>query len=157
MIERRQNYLIVDCGYTSRLIEHFDEMDPKPIFIYDSLWGDGLTKFDCTDAEVEKMCIYGIISDGTIVFRYKDNDQFSIVETVKMLQQFRHCAFFYIDDYYGIDPDEDHSNLREIVDSDLNNFVNDNVEYYNGTLYEVKITEVPDYKVTYLYFDSESG
>lgn len=153
-----QNYLIVDCGYTSRLIEHYDEMEIKPLFIFDDLWGEGLTRFDTTDEDVELFFDHediDHIDTGTIVFG--SNDNLKIVNIVKMLQVFHHCDFFYIDDYYGVDPEEDHPELRDIIDADLDNFVKDGDEYYHGTLYRVDITQTPNTKVMTLHFDSESG
>ena len=156
-MNQHQNYLIINCGYTSRLIDKVDEMETKPIFIYDRVWGDGLTKYDCTDAEIDMLIdLHDIVTDGTIVFRYSENEQINIVETVKMLQRFEHCGFFYIDQYYGEDVD-DEDLRREIVDADLVNFVYHSDEYYYGTLFEVKMTDLPNYKVIRLDFDSESG
>ena len=37
------HYLIINCGYTARLLKHVKYMNPKPLFIFDSLWGNGLT------------------------------------------------------------------------------------------------------------------
>lgn len=151
-----QNYLIVDCFYTSRLVEHIETMDPKPLLISDCMYGDGLTRLDATNEDIDILenCT-GYDDDGTIVFA--SNDDLKAVEIIKMLQTYHHCGFFYIDSYYGLYPEGNHSQLREIVDEDLDNFVKDGDEYYHGTLYQVDIKELPNCKIMTLHFDTESG
>lgn len=161
------NYLIVNCGYTSRLLKHYAEMNPKPSFIWDKLWGEGLVNFDTPSEELET--IKKLFPDqtdlsyGTIAFRYRDEEKFNIVKTVEMLGGFQHCAFFYINRNYWRGTEGIDDPPRRIKDSDLDNFVKDGPDYYCGTLYEVRRfqvkrtdTTVP-MKVTYLVFDTESG
>lgn len=88
-------YLIVNCGYTARLVKYVRKMIPKPIFIWDNLWGDGL--YCCQDPEeavkLAKIIVGYELKSGTICFKYDNPEEFNIIGTIKMLQEFDHCAF----------------------------------------------------------------
>lgn len=152
-----KKFLVVDCGYTSRLIRHYDDMEVKPILIYDDVLGSGLTRFNNVyDEELETILASGIRDlSGVIVFRLVD-DEVKIADIIKMLQRFAHCAFFFIDRCYG-ECFDDGVERREIIDSDLDDFVENNDEYYYGTLYEVDHEEIDRNKIITLKFDTESG
>lgn len=156
-------YLIVNCGYTARLVKHVRKMIPKPIFIWDNLQGDGLYCYQDPEEAVKLSKIVGYeIKSGTICFKYDNPEEFDIIETIKMLQGFRHCAFFYIDDTYGWDEDEDGEDTRRMItNEDLKSFDNKQQfggdEYYCGTLYKCKHIEKDDMNITFMTFDTESG
>lgn len=64
-----------------------------------------------------------ILLRKVLLYFVEFSDQLNIVETDNMLQRFAHCCFFYINEYYEIDLCGDYSQMREIVDSDLADFV----------------------------------
>jgi hypothetical protein len=105
----KTNYLVINCGYTSRLIKHVDKMIIKPIFIYDPIWNkyndtEPMIQFEGCEYEDIKKVVNGckeknLSYEGTIVFKYQQG--VNIVNLVKSLQKYQHCGFFFIDDRYG--------------------------------------------------------
>jgi hypothetical protein len=73
-----------------------------------------------------------------------------------MLISFDHCGFFMIDEPYS---EEDEECPREIVDSDLKNFIKGRKEkkFYCGTLYDVEFIKDNNFSIYKLNFDTESG
>lgn len=152
-------YLIVNCGYTSRLIRHYENMIYKPIYIYDDLCGDGLTDFEnCTKYDVDQCGL----ENGIIVFKF---DGISCIDIVKHLQSFDHCGMFsfdnhniYDDDGNEIEKDDPNfDNRRMITNDDIKNFDVDSEIYYCGTLDTVNIIKKDNDVIYTLEFDTESG
>jgi len=155
------NYLIIVCGYTARLVKYAEEIEPKPIFIWDDICGNGLHLCQDPEEAVKLAKIVGNkIKSGTICFKYDDTEEFDIIETIQMLQEFDHCGFFFIDRSYGWDKDGEDPR-RMITNSDLKSFDNDKPfggdEYYCGTLYECNHIEKDDMNIMFMTFDTESG
>jgi hypothetical protein len=152
-------YLIVNCGYTARLVKYVGKMAVKPYFIWDNMWGKGLYCSELTKdiAELIKM-FGGDLTSGTICFKYDNPDEFNIIEVIKMLQEFDHCACFFIDDVYGAEDEEDER--RMITNNDLYTFdkeFGEDKEYFCGTLYQCKYVEKDGMNIMFMQFDTESG
>lgn len=140
-------FLIIDCGYTSRLLGcprtgPTDELlaHPNLFAIKDTVWGDAenppfslfngaLQKdFDTLQASCPPL-------DGVIIFRFGSSENAPLVETVKMVASYDFCSFFEIDTiYYQADRREAYEEqgmsyeeaeakvkeeMREICDEDL--------------------------------------
>ena len=179
-------YLIINTGYTARILEHLrqkrKEIEKKPLFIWDELWGLGLTRFgEGGDEDIQKIkeCFEDIreIDFGTICYKYEQDEEFDPIGIVKSLIEMDYCGFFFINRPYGkdtkeIDPETNEPfddpmdleeakqlGMREICNNDLNDFegCGDTHNVYEGTLCEVRIIQQEDFKIVYLTFDCESG
>jgi len=153
------NYLIVNCGYTSRLLNDTENLEKIClIYIWDELWGsEGATFYNGCKQKTLDM-LNGEMSErlnsGTIGFRYNDEDDFSIISCVQDIISKNHCAFFMIEDRYG---EEDENKSDMITDEDIDNFEERKDKFYCGTLYQVSVVKKPCLTIRYLKFDTESG
>ena len=166
------NYLVINCGYTSRFVRNgnIKDMKHKPVFIWDSLWGKGLyhisgkTSKDYTYEAIQDLVphfpVGHDLTQGTIVFRYDDDsDEFDIIETIKELQGFNHCAFFVIDNDYDFDMEEteaEEEGTREMITNEMLDKFNDKEtkkKYYYGTLYKFRLIKSGENTIRYMQFD----
>lgn len=154
----KKYYLVVNCNYTNRLVQYMDEMDPKPIIIYDTLndCGPHAAYYNANESEIklftsELKTRDGSPLDGIIVFG--SNEKLNRLNICTMLEQFKHCACFSC--HSEPDPADDHP-LPPITEDDLDK--EDAAQHYScGTLYEVEHITRDQTSITVMSFDTEGS
>lgn len=110
------DYLVVNCGYTSRLLEHVDEInkefgtdyDRKIIMIKDTIWkpkdSTGVWYFgeqDDVNMVLEKM--EGSYDDGIIMVKLTNPADFGeCLWFVELLMEYGHCACFSMSNLHEV-------------------------------------------------------
>ena len=99
-------YLVVETGYTSRLLKEFDQFKEQVqvqldeeedqdciLYIHDSIWGSGLYKISPNNEEIEKVQ-KAVASErrAVVVFRCEDFGRAMCLVDVLIEQQY--CACF---------------------------------------------------------------
>lgn len=99
------DYLIVECGYTSRLEQHVDDIHKyfndecdnnniKVLFIKDRIWGSGLVEYNEHNLHTEftNRNMINEETDGTICFKVSDLRE--CYDVMSHLMEYHHCGFF---------------------------------------------------------------
>lgn len=149
--KKNTHYLVVNCGYTRRLIPYIGEMDPKPILIYDRNYAKGIDVIESYGATEQELALftgpdpnYGC---GIIVFG--SNEKLDRLAICDMLARYKHCAFFSIIEY--------DDSKRSITEADLDNPDFRPEDVTCGSLYRVKRIKLLEVDITVMTFDTESG
>lgn len=104
-------YILVDCGYTARLLDHTYEMYAKfpkgvaIVGIYDCLWGNGTYSFG---DKVDEKAILSFLDKegidtqhGTILLRVPNMNLKQVSNVISILMDCDHCGFFDWDNVLG--------------------------------------------------------
>lgn len=102
-------YVVVNSGYTSRLVKDMDQLndkisewyddDSKIVSIKDSVWGNGTYYFNdqinTANMVFKELEDKGIDTDGTITLSLEDSNNIgSALAFANILMEYYYCAFF---------------------------------------------------------------
>lgn len=107
-------YLVIETGYTGRLVQHIDDIKQKMqnrcymcdeictcanklLFIEDTLWGKGLTKVSATDEEIAYIRETLTEDDGTGIIAFRSGSLSDALGIAQILMGYDHCACFGLD------------------------------------------------------------
>lgn len=107
LIEIPLSYIVFDTDYTARinkqkLMEELSETNIKPLYVYDTLWGQGRTLLTLEPNEQELTELQEAVSfviendSGTIAF--KVHSMYNIFTLYRILKDLEYCAMFDIED-----------------------------------------------------------